>query len=478
MLALLKTAGLKDDVELQPHQQDALEHAKGKPGTVLSHGLGSGKTLTGIAIGEQQGGNTLAVTPASLTSNYEKEVEKFVEPDRQDAHKAVSYSKFRRDPQKHVDEHQPDTMILDELHRLRNPTKARKAVDQVRPQVDKAVGMTASMVNNHPSEVAPLTNTVVGDRVIGREEFNERFIDNQKESPGILGRIMGAEGGEKESIKNQDELRETLSPYIHRYAPDKSGPDYPDVEAEEVDVPMGDRQDKLVREIADQDPVLAYKMRNNLPPSKEEAKNLNAFMQAQRQVSNTPATHDTSVEDPVEASPKMQQVLEDMEGQAKEDENFRGVVYSNYLGAGAEPIIENSEAPAELYHGGLSKSQRDRVLDRFEKGDTKVLGLSPAGAEGIDLKGVKQMSVLEPDWNPETTNQAIGRAVRYQSHDHLPEDERNVQVKKYRSTHQERLRDKLPFKDKDTSPDQYLHNVQQDKQRLNDEFYEALDQKG
>lgn len=466
MLALLKTAqkpeGLSDDLELQPHQAEALEHAKDKPGVILNHGLGSGKTVTGIAIGEQEGGNTLAVTPASLTSNYEKEVDQFVKPERRDAHRAVSYSKFRRDPDRYIDEHQPDTMILDEMHRLRNPTKAREAVDHVRPRVGKTVGMTASMVNNHPKETAPLVNTVAGEKVIGEDEFEREFIDKQK--PGVLGRILGGE--ESEKIKNKDKINETLGPYVHRYEPDKSGPDYPDAKTEEVDVPMSKKQKQLIKGVEKKNPLLAYKVRNNLPPSKQEAKQLNAFMQAHRQISNTPATHDDSIDDPIADSPKMQKVLEDMEGVD------RGVVYSNYLDGGAKPVIDNAEN-AELYHGGLSQKQRDEMLERFENGETNVLGLSPAGAEGIDLKGVRRMAIMDPDWNPETTNQAVGRAVRYKSHEHLPEDERNVEVKKYRSTYPDRLHHKITGRPQ--SPDEYLDEVQKEKQQLNEEFLESFE---
>ena len=54
--------------------------------------------------------------------------------------------------------------------------------------------------------------------------------------------------------------------------------------------------------------------------------------------------------------------------------------------------------------------------------------LSRAGSEGLDLKGVRDVVLLEPHFHNERMQQVIGRAVRYRSHEALPPDERNVVV--------------------------------------------------
>ncbi|MFB6375536.1 MAG: helicase-related protein [Bradymonadaceae bacterium] len=475
------TRGLKDDVELQPHQKDALEHAEGKPGTLLHHGTGSGKTVTALAAAEQKGGNTLAVTPASLTQNYDKEVEKFVKPERQDAHQSVSYAKFRKDPDQYLDEHDPDSLVFDEIHRLRNPTQAREAAQYARDKVDHAVGLTATPTHNHPKDIAQQVNLVAGDKVISQDEIEQEHIDRAKESPGVMGWLRGAEAGETKSIKNKDQLKEKLGPYVHRHEPDSEH--FPDVEKEEVEVPMSSKQEDMIKQLEKNNPALAHKMKHNLPPSKQEASNLNAFLQGTRQIANTPATHDQSVDDPVEASPKMQRVLDDLKEDAEGDDDFRGAVFSNYLGAGAKPIIdktkEDEDAPeGGLYEGSLSRSKRKELLNQFEEGDKQVLGLSPAGSEGLDLKGVRTMSVLEPDWNPRTTEQAVGRAARYKSHEHLPEDKQKVNIRRYKSVHPEKWHHKIPGVDKPTSPDEYLESIEQEKSELNQEFEDAIHQGG
>ena len=58
----------------------------------------------------------------------------------------------------------------------------------------------------------------------------------------------------------------------------------------------------------------------------------------------------------------------------------------------------------------------------------KVVLISKAGSEGIDLKYIRQVHVLEPWYNMNRIEQIIGRAVRNLSHKELPFEERNVQI--------------------------------------------------
>jgi uncharacterized protein (UPF0305 family) len=59
---------------------------------------------------------------------------------------------------------------------------------------------------------------------------------------------------------------------------------------------------------------------------------------------------------------------------------------------------------------------------------------SSAAAEGLDLKGTKLVQILDPHFNNSRIEQAIARGIRYKSHDHLPPEERKVQVQRYVST--------------------------------------------
>ena len=58
----------------------------------------------------------------------------------------------------------------------------------------------------------------------------------------------------------------------------------------------------------------------------------------------------------------------------------------------------------------------------------KVVLISQAGSEGLDLKCVREIHVMEPWHNLNKLEQVIGRGVRFRSHDALPKEKRNVTV--------------------------------------------------
>jgi hypothetical protein len=61
----------------------------------------------------------------------------------------------------------------------------------------------------------------------------------------------------------------------------------------------------------------------------------------------------------------------------------------------------------------------------------KVVLISKAGSEGIDLKFIRQVHILEPWYNMNRIEQIIGRAVRNFSHKDLPFEKRNVEIFMY-----------------------------------------------
>ena len=67
-------------------------------------------------------------------------------------------------------------------------------------------------------------------------------------------------------------------------------------------------------------------------------------------------------------------------------------------------------------------------LDNKDGNKVKVVLISKAGSEGIDLKFIRQVHILEPWYNLNRIEQITGRAVRNFSHKDLPFEKRNVQI--------------------------------------------------
>lgn len=76
----------------------------------------------------------------------------------------------------------------------------------------------------------------------------------------------------------------------------------------------------------------------------------------------------------------------------------------------------------------LPEDDDKKLLNNFHGEVIKVFMITAAGAEGITLKNVRAVHLMEPYWHPVRFQQVIGRAVRICSHEHLEEKEQNVKV--------------------------------------------------
>jgi superfamily II DNA or RNA helicase len=142
-------------------------------------------------------------------------------------------------------------------------------------------------------------------------------------------------------------------------------------------------------------------------------------------------------------SPKMKKILENVR-----KHSGLSVVYSSFVtGEGlrifSEVLIANgwrmydpkkpkrsSEKIFVFITGQVSAEERAYVISEFNRRENRdgeeidMMLLSGAGAEGLDLKNVRSIHIMEPYWNYGRIEQIIARAVRYRSHDHFdnPED--------------------------------------------------------
>ena len=90
-----------------------------------------------------------------------------------------------------------------------------------------------------------------------------------------------------------------------------------------------------------------------------------------------------------------------------------------------------------LFTGEQTPQDKENILEIFTSPDNKngdlckVILISQAGAQGLDLKNVRQVHIMEPFWHEVRIKQIIGRAVRYESHIDLPVKDRTVDVFRY-----------------------------------------------
>jgi hypothetical protein len=212
------------------------------------------------------------------------------------------------------------------------------------------------------------------------------------------------------------------------------------------------------------------------------------------------------------ASPKIYKLLDNIFTADKSDDT-RGkiLIYSNFESdygiktikrildiIGFEQFIYSGEknidelkpnTPRYTYYTGSGDTVKVRGDNiRFfndtknVRGDyIKILFITEAGAEGINLKAVRQVHILEPYWNYVRVDQVLGRAIRKESHIDLPPHMRNVDKFIYLTTYPEgntlqeifnNIKDTLEDTWSDFSKIENITELQTDKNR---HLYKSLD---
>lgn len=126
-------------------------------------------------------------------------------------------------------------------------------------------------------------------------------------------------------------------------------------------------------------------------------------------------------------------------------------IYSNYINRAGLDIITRllqfsgyTRYNNDSVHNGLNYITVDdfkkysKILSSVQnkKGDyIKIFLGSPKLSEGVSVKNVREIHILEPDWNISRITQIKGRGLRKGSHMFLAPNERNVKIFKYASVY-------------------------------------------
>lgn len=444
-----------------------------QPGLVVAHGTGVGKTLTSMAAATALGGNATVVVPAALQANYHKEILKHhYNPNRfqVSSMQAVARRGYM-DPS--------NTLIIDEAHRLRNAGgKTEQAIRN--SHANKRLLLTGSPFYNNPAEIAPLVNIAAGRNVLpsNQADFMKKYVVERKVRPGVLAAVFG---GVKPGVVPDVNPRESagLKKVLNKWVDYQEGgtDEFPGVDEQTVNVDMTKKQQNVYDSVMGRAPSwVRYKVMKGLPPSKSESKDMNAFLTAARQVSTSTRGFDMKAKTWEE--PKIDEAFHRLQDKMNANPNNKSVVYSNYLESGLNPYRDRlikANIPFGEYTGQMKKVDRDQLVKDYNSGTKKVILMSSAGGEGLDLKGTRQLQILEPHFNDEKLKQVIGRAVRYRSHADLPTDQQRVSVERYIATRgKNRLTDKLGLTNPGKGTDEYLQMMSRQKEDLNSKFRSLL----
>lgn len=497
----IKTAALKPEVKLRPHQQRAVDNPHDS--MVIAHGVGSGKTLTSIAKFEKlksqgKARKALIITPSGLRDNYGEEgVGKFTDSsynivgnsaerakklrkgiDPNADYNIVSYEMYRKNPKKYLAESGADTVITDEAQKGKNEdSMTAQSMKDVRNQYKNHIALTGSLVSNSVGDAFPLIDVVSnGQHHLGKnkKDFERRFVStsNSKKHPVKFNdpKTLAKEMANVIDYADYDELKDIA--------------DMPNKDIRVHKVPLSKEQAKIYRNLLRKNKsvrkmVMKKRMEDFEDMTPEQAdKTFNAMIE-QRKLMNSIGSvkPGMSLSESARVTPKTKRLLDDMQKHLDTTVDGQAVLFSNLVRGGTDVLergLKDRGYEPGMFIGknpktGITEESRQQDVRDYKMGKKRVMIVSPAGAEGVSLGNTTWEGVLDPHYNPERMNQMEARGVR--AGGLKGRDDRTVQINRYLATMPKRFG---IFKSRYQTPDEKIYQIAQNKNVQNQAFYDFL----
>ncbi len=367
-------------------------------------------------------------------------------------------------------------IIVDEAHNLFNSIAngsliANEFYDMVMKAKNlKIIFLTGTPIINDPFELAICYNMIIGN--INRRgangkvekltilpeyytDFHSFFISNNgiKNEGKFKNRIFGLTSyyGDFYSSPSSSitlELKETIKK--------ENYPDRLPIKFEIVK--MSDLQNSFYLKARDVEKLENSRMGGGIN-AMDRGKSSTSYRIKSRQISNIYINEETwpyleSNKNISKFSSKIQKIYDNIKQNIEDIGNV--MVYSTFLEYGVSAVSklldvngwkvfkeddDNVEGVPTyaVFSGKQSIEEKEIILKTYNSEENKtgsiikLLFITKSGTEGLDLKNVRFIHIMEPYWNYSLIQQIIARGVRYKSHIMLEEKYRNVQTYIYLS---------------------------------------------
>ncbi|GAB3432410.1 DEAD/DEAH box helicase [Flindersiella endophytica] len=384
-------------------------------GCCLADDMGLGKTITLIALHlhrldqqelhhQERAGPTLVVCPASLLGNWEREIQRFAPgtPVRRyhgterdlatSGFVLTTYGTMRLDAER-LAGHDWDLVVADEAQHVKNPlSSTAKALRRI--PATARVALTGTPVENNLSELWAILDWATPGLLGSLAQFRDRWAKpiEADRDPVVTGRFA-----------------RLVRPFLLRRR--KSDPGIA------PELPAKTETDQLVALTAEQAGLyeatvteLMADVRRGTGMARRGA--IMKLLTALKQICNHPAQYLKDSRLPGRSG-KLELLDELLDTILAED--GAALVFTQYV-AMARLLQRHLDARGigtQLLHGGTPVAQRERMVERFQAGDTPVFLLSlKAAGTGLNLTHADHVIHYDRWWNPAVEDQATDRAYR------------------------------------------------------------------
>lgn len=394
----------RSSTKLKSYQERVIRYFDNNRQLLIFHKMGSGKTLTAITIAEcyldkYPTHHVIVILPAILKANFENELDNVYRNSKhRNKYNIYSIQTFVNRMKKNLETVQQlnnSLLIVDEVHNLRTLPQLNR---------NKKIGINTFYVAQaiaNANKILLLSGTPIFNSI--QDIRSIYYFFNPELSINVI---------QKLSIPD---IIKGLSCKISYYEPTESSTDFPTRNNHYIGIPMSSsfeqKYDDLVINIQSKgfDP-------NNIELGE---KDLSIFYNGLRRGVNL-------LEQDSKSNHKLQWVFEKLRS------SFHGqktIIFSHFKNAGV--LLLSKRLNSNTYGiitGDIPMSKRKQIIQDYNSGKKPFLFITKAAGEGINLYGTRNVIILEPSWNDSTIEQVIARAIRYKSHEHLPSNQRHVDV--------------------------------------------------
>jgi superfamily II DNA or RNA helicase len=403
-------------VPLYPYQREGMRHLAFSERALLADEMGLGKTIQAIAacallhrLG--RAARTLVVTPASLKTEWEEQIQRFTELPYQLIYGTrgkrlrlyasapfftiVNYEQMLADAldvNKHL---QPDIVILDEAQRIKNwSTKTAQAVKRLQSRY--AFVLTGTPIENRIDDIHSLMSFLDPSVLGPLFRFNREFYELD-------------ERGRPSGYRNLEQLHKRIKPFLMRRRKADVETELPDRTDQRYFVPLSPKQADSYGAHEGQVARLMA-IAKSRPLTQQESEKLQRELAMMRMICDT-----NYILDPEDrACPKLaelQKILEECRGNG----DVKVIVFSEWarMLELVKDLCERMKIGYALHTGSVPQRRRRAEIQLFKNDpNCRVFLSTDSGSTGLNLQNASVVVNCDLPWNPARLEQRIARAWR------------------------------------------------------------------
>ena len=404
-------------VPLFPYQREGMLHLAFTERALLADEMGLGKTIQAIAacallhrLGKAR--RVLVVTPASLKSEWEEQIQRFTTLPyqlvygtrharlacyREDApfFTVANFEQMVRDTLDVNARLRPDVVVLDEAQRIKNwNTKTSQAIKRLQSRY--AFVLTGTPIENRIDELHSLMN-FLDPSVLGTLfRFNRDFYELD-------------ERGKPAGYRQLDMLHARIRPYLLRRRKADVETELPARTDRNHLVPLGPRQRDTYAEHEQRVFRLVHTAKRR-PLTQQEQDKLLRELAMMRMICDT-----NFILGPEDRScPKLSE-LEKILEECRDNPAVKVLIFSEWekMLVLAREVCDGLGLGSAWHTGSVPQQRRRGEINRFKTDPAcRVFLSTDAGATGLNLQGASIVINCDLPWNPAKLEQRIARAWR------------------------------------------------------------------